>query len=282
MTEIIITIAIVGLLSGFILSMPIAGPVSILITTNAFKGRLRYCHLVTIGASFGTFTYAFLAVFGLSKLYRLYQPAIPYVFIIGSVFLLLLGYRIFTTKFDLEHLEDKSHLNEKIKKKQIGGFYTGFIINFLNPTLFIGWLTSTFLVISFVTSLGFKTGELNMLVKLNVKEIESIENSAIDDTTFVSLSNSEIEEQEIEDYTEGQTSSLPKSHLLISGLYAFFISAGSIIWFYLLAFVITRFRKYINFRYISALIKIMGIVLCLIGLYFGYLAASLLFNLKNW
>jgi threonine/homoserine/homoserine lactone efflux protein len=276
MTEIIITIAIVGLMSGFILSMPIAGPISILITTNAFKGRLRYCHLVTIGASFGTFTYAFLAVFGLSKLYRFYQPAIPYIFILGSVILLLIGYRIFITKYDLEHFGDESHLNEKIKKKQIGGFYAGFIINFLNPTLFIGWLTSTFLVISFVTSLGLKTGELNMLVKLNVKEIESIENSVIEDTTFVSLSNSDDAEQEMENYNERQTSSSPRSHLMISGLYAFFISAGSIIWFYLLAFVITRFRKYINFRYISAFIKSMGIVLCLIGLYFGYLAASLL------
>jgi len=278
MTEIIITIAVVGLLSGFIFSMPIAGPVSILITTNALKGRLRYCHLVTIGASFGTFAYAFLAVFGLSKLYRLYQPVIPYILILGSVFLLLLGYRIFITKYDLEHLEDKSHLNIKIKKKQNGGFYTGCIINFLNPNLFIGWLTSTFLVISFVTSLGFKTGELNMLVKLNVKEMESIENTSIEDTTFLSLSKSDNEEQEFEKYTEAPASSSSKSHLLIIFLYAFSISAGSIIWFYILAFVITRFRKYINFRYISTFIKGMGIVICLIGLYFGYLGASLLSN----
>jgi threonine/homoserine/homoserine lactone efflux protein len=258
--------------------MPIAGPISILITTNAFKGRLRYCHLVTIGASFGTFTYAFLAVFGLSKLYRLYQPAIPYIFILGSVLLLLLGYRIFITKYDLEHFEDKSHLNEKIKKKQTGGFYTGCIINFLNPTLFIGWLTSTFLVISFVTSLGLKTGELNMLVKLNVKEMEGIESKAIEDSTFLSLSNSYTAEQKIEDYNEGQTGSSPKSHLLISGLYAFSVSAGSIIWFYILSYIITRFRKYINLKYISAFIKSMGIVLCMIGLYFGYLGASLLSN----
>lgn len=130
MTESILTIAIVGLIAGFIFSMPIAGPVSILITTNALKGRLHYCNRVNLGASFATFTYVFFAVFGLSKLYRFYKPAIPYLFIFGSVFLLFMGYRIFRTKFDFEHLEDKSHFNEKIKKKERGVFYTGCIINF--------------------------------------------------------------------------------------------------------------------------------------------------------
>lgn len=258
--------------------MPIAGPVSILITTNALKGRLRYCNLVTIGASLATFTYAFLAAFGLSKLYRLYQPAIPYLFTIGCVFLVFLGYRIFRTKFDLEHLEDKSHISEKIEKKQIGGFYTGLIINFLNPTLFIGWLTSTFLVISFVTSLGFDTGGLNKSVKQNVKEIGSIENSTTKYTSVLSLNNSDIlNKQEIGNLNEGEPGSPRNFHLLISVLYALFISAGSIAWFYILAFSIARFRQYINFKYISAFIKNMGVVLCIIGLYFGYLAARKFF-----
>jgi threonine/homoserine/homoserine lactone efflux protein len=66
MIESIITISITGLLAGFIFSMPIAGPISILITSNALKGRLRYCKLVSLGASFADFTYVFIAVFGLS------------------------------------------------------------------------------------------------------------------------------------------------------------------------------------------------------------------------
>jgi len=281
MTESIITISIVGLLTGFIFSMPIAGPISILITTNAFKGRLRYCNLVSAGASLGTFTYAFLAVFGLSKLYRLYQPIIPYLLTIGSVFLVFLGYRIFKTKFDIEHLEEKSQVTEKIGKKHTGGFYTGLIINFLNPTLFIGWLTSTFLVISFVTSLGFDTGGLNKFVKQSVEEIGSIENTTTKFDSVLSLNNSAfLNKQENRNFTEGDTD-LPRNfHLLISVFYAFFISAGSITWFYILALSITRFRRYINFKYISALIKVMGIVLCFIGLYFAYLAASQSLNLK--
>src|SRR5674476_134409 len=124
MTESIITMSIAGLLAGFIFSMPIAGPISILITTNALKGRLRYCNLVNIGASFDDFVYVFIAVFGLTKLYSLYKPVIPYIFSFGSLLLIYLGYKIYRTKIDIEHLEDKTHIIEKIKKKEKGAFYT--------------------------------------------------------------------------------------------------------------------------------------------------------------
>jgi threonine/homoserine/homoserine lactone efflux protein len=272
MTSSILTISITGLLAGFICSMPIAGPISILITTNAFKGRMRYCIQVNLGASLATFAYVFFAVFGLSKLYSLYQPIIPFLFGLGSVFLLFIGFRIFRTKFDFEQLEDKNPVKEKLKKKEIGGFYTGSMINFFNPTLFIGWLTSTFLILSFVTSLGFDTGGLNKFVKQNVNEIESIDSSSIENNKVLTMSDA-ADSQEQGEASEGQSS--PKNfHLLISVLYALFVSVGSITWFYLLTLAITRFRKFISHKIVSAFIKSLGIVLCLIGLYFAYLAVS--------
>ncbi len=264
MTTSILTISITGLLAGFICSMPIAGPISILITTNALKGRLRYCIHVNLGASFATFIYVFFAVFGLSKLYSLYQPVIPYLFALGSLFLLFIGSRIFRTKFDFEQLEDKNQAREEIKKKGIGGFYTGCMINFFNPTLFIGWLTSTFLILSFVTSIGFNTGGLNKFVKQNVSEIGSVDSNSINSAKVISMNSNDPSD-----------SFLPKNyHLLNSVIYSLFVSAGSILWFYLFASGITRFRQLISFKKVSAFIKSLGIVLCLIGLYFGYLAAS--------
>ena len=281
MTEIIITISVIALLSGFVFSMPIAGPISILITTNALKGRLRYCALVNIGASFATFTYVFFAVFGLTKLYPYYKPAIPYLFSLGSMFLLFLGYRIFRTKFDIEHFGEDSYFSEKIKKKERGGFYTGFIINFLNPTLFIGWLTSTFLVISFVSSLGFNTGGLNIVVDKSVKEISSFEGLSTDDLKPITPEYFGITSTpENENVSDGPPD-LPKYfHLLISVFYALFISLGSIIWFNLLALLITRFRKAINIMILSGFVKSLGVILCLFGLYFGYLATHMFFSLK--
>jgi threonine/homoserine/homoserine lactone efflux protein len=281
MTEIIITISIVALLSGFIFSMPIAGPISILITTNALKGRLRYCALVNVGASFATFTYVFFAVFGLTKLYPFYKPAIPYLFSLGAIFLLFLGYKIFRTKFDIEHYGEKSYISEKIKKKERGGFYTGFIINFLNPALFIGWLTSTFLVVSFVSSLGFNTGGLKIIVDNSVKEISSLEGIASEDLKTITPEYFGLHSTQESKVISDRQTDLPKYfHLLISVFYALFISLGSIIWFNLLALLITRFRKAINIMILSGFVKSLGVILCLFGLYFGYLATQMFFSLK--
>ena len=92
MVESLITMSIAGFLTGFIFSMPIAGPISIMITSNALKGRLRYCNLFNLGASLGDFIYVFIAVYGLSKLYSFYKPIIPYIFTFGALLLFFLGF----------------------------------------------------------------------------------------------------------------------------------------------------------------------------------------------
>ncbi len=280
MTESIITMSIVGLLAGFIFSMPIAGPVSILITTNALRGSVRYCNLVNIGAAFATFTYVFFAVFGLTKLYPWYKPALPYLLSFGSLFLIGMGFKIFRTNLDIEHIEDRRHISEKIRKMEKGGFYTGFIINFLNPTLFLGWLTSTFFVISFVSSFGLNTGGLELSVNRSITEINSFENDLYVDTSVLSPGNIELPKPFASEAVKDEPAGFPRNfHLAISVLYAFFICAGSLTWFYLLSLLISRFRKTINVKIISGFIKSMGIVLCLFGLYFAYLATRLLLNL---
>ena len=86
MGESIFTISVTGLLAGFIFAMPIAGPISILITSNALKGRLRYCNLVSLGASLADFTFVFIAVYGVTKLYSFYAPIIPYMYTAGAIF----------------------------------------------------------------------------------------------------------------------------------------------------------------------------------------------------
>jgi len=278
MIESIITISIAGLLAGFIFSMPIAGPISILITSNALKGRLRYCNLVSIGASIADFTYVFIAVYGLTKLYSLYKPAIPYIFAIGSIFFFYLGYKIIKTKIDIEHLEDKSHLAEKIKKRDKGAFYTGFMINFLNPTLFIGVLTSSFFVISLVASMGFHTGGLAGKMDQHVKEISNIEGGNLENSKILSLDQFEnIQIGKNKDHQPDQTKYPAYFHLVISIFYALFLSLGSITWFFLMAFLVVRFRHRINIMVIKVFIRSLGVVLGIFGLYFGYLAAKMFF-----
>lgn len=278
MFESILTICITGLLAGFIFAMPIAGPVSILITSNALKGRLAYCFRVSLGASIADFTFVFIAVFGLTKLYSFYTPIIPYMFAAGFFFFLFLGYKIFKTKIDIEHLEDKTHLVDKIEKREKGGFYTGLMVSFLNPTLFIGSLTSSFFVITLIASLGFHTGGLASKLDQNVKEVTKIEGVVIDKSNPPSLEKfDEISLPKRQNHEAEPTSFPPKFHLAISICYAFFLATGSILWFYLLAFLIAKFRLRINIKVISGLIKGLGIILVCIGFYFGYKAATLIF-----
>jgi threonine/homoserine/homoserine lactone efflux protein len=281
MTESFFTISIAGLLAGFIFSMPIAGPISILVTSNALKGRLRYCNLVTVGASLADFFYVLIAIFGLTKLYSLYKPVIPYILVAGALFLLYIGYKTIMTKVDLEHLKDK-HLTEKIKNKDKGAFYTGCMVNFLNPTLFIGWLTSSFFVISLMASLGFNTGGLDTIINQNVKEINSIESRKIENPQVFSSTHFEKIRSKNKEMQKKDPVNLPKHfNLLISICYAFFLSVGSIIWFYLLAFLITRFRQRIKTKTINAIVSGLGVVLCIIGLYFGFVAARMFFTLAH-
>ena len=277
MFESILTISIAGLIAGFIFSMPIAGPISILITSNALKGRLRYCNLVSLGASIADFSYVFVAVYGLTKLYSLYKPVIPYIFLMGSIFFFYLAYKIIKTKIDIEHLEDKSHIAEKIEKREKGAFYTGFMINFLNPTLFIGVLTSSFLVISLVASMGFHTGGLAGKMDENLKEISSIGGIKPDNPNMLSIKKFEnMQIGKNRDRQPDQTIYPAYFHLVISLFYALFLSLGSMSWFFLMSFLLVRFRHHINVKVISVFIKSLGVILGFFGLYFGYQAIRML------
>lgn len=280
MIESIITISVAGFLAGFIFSMPIAGPISILITSNALKGRLRYCILVSIGSFIADFTYVFIAVFGLTKLYSFYRPAIPYIFAVGSLFFFYLGYKIIRTKLDIENLEDKSHLIEKIQKKGKGAFFTGFMTNFLNPTLFIGMLTSSFFVISLLASMGLHTGGLAGKMDQNIMEISNIEGRKIEISKGMSGKQFDyFQKLKNKDHQQDKNIYPLYFHLLISICYAFFISLGSITWLYLLSFMIVKFRIRMNIKIISVFIKSLGVVLCLFGLFFSYLSTRMFISM---
>lgn len=282
MIESILTMSIAGFLTGFIFSMPIAGPVSIIITSNALKGRSRYCNLFNVGASLADFIYVFIAVYGLTRLYSFYKPVIPYIFSIGSVLLFFLGYKIFKTKIDIDHLEDKIHISEKLKKKERGAFYTGFMINFLNPTLFIGWFTSSLLVISFIAALGFHTGGLANKLDQNAKVIGNIDFRKIENQQDMAMRKLDsLQILKNRDRHIDETIFSPSFHIAISICYALFIALGSVVWFYLLAFIIVRYRTKINVKIILAFIKGLGIFLCCTGLYFAYQAVKMFIDMAK-
>ena len=276
MAESIITISIVGFLVGFIFSMPIAGPISILVTSNALKGRLRYCNLATIGASFADLVYVFAAVYGLTSFYSWYKPYIPYVLMVGTVFLIILGYKIIKTKVDLEHIQEKNPLPGKIKKEH-GGFWTGFLLNFLNPTLFLGWLTSSFIIISLVAALGFNTGGLDKTVDTSFSSLNkhgadtALKHKALN---YLHLNSAKLKTTDMVATEAPPTSKYFR--LLLSASYAVFLSLGSIIWFFYLAHLLSKYRDRVNINTINRIISLLGWVLCLFGVFLGYKAIYML------
>ena len=278
MTESLITMSIVGFIAGFIFSMPVAGPISIMITSNALKGNFRYCKQLTIGASIADFVYVFIAVFGLTKLYSSYKPVIPYLLAAGSIFILFISYKIYKTRIDLEHLDEKIHIPEKIKKTTTGGFYTGLLVNLLNPTLFFGWVSMTFLIISIIASLGFNTGGLDSKMNQNINEINNIRGTNIETPqvpSYLQFDTLDILKKEIPKINNSSIS--PKNfHLLISLFYSISLAFGTIVWFYLLVVLLARFRDKINVVILNQIIKGMGILLILLSIFLFYTSIKML------
>ncbi len=207
-----------------------------------------------------------IAVFGLSVLFSLYSSIIPYVLIVGSILLLIIGIKIYRSKIKLEDIEKSVSNNEE--KQNNGGLRTGLIINLTNPSLFFGVLTSSFLVLSFASSIGLNTGGLDLLVQKNVTSLQEIAGDEITkiDTAHISKSNGN-EEAENSSYA-----------FLLSLAYALALSFGGFVWLVILAKLLIKYRNKIKIEILNWSIKILGLILCGIGVYLLWKAFTILAN----
>lgn len=267
MTESFIIVSVIGLLAGFFFSVPIAGPISILITSNALKGRFKFCIRTAIGGAIIEFFYVFIAVYGLTSLYSYYQNVIPIILIVGSLFLLFVAYRIIRTKLKIEDL-NKSDDEQKYQSGK-GGVRTGFILNLTNPSLFLGWFTSSFLLLSFASSIGLNTGGLDLLMHENVSNMEEITGKEFE--TFKDYDKLEDTSSPID-----KNGNKSLSSLLLSIIYATMVSLGSTIWFYILVKFLIHFREKLNINWLNGLIKVLGVFLIGISFYLIYEGISIL------
>lgn len=273
MTQALFTISFIGLLAGFVFSMPVAGPISILVTSNALRGRLSYCIHAALGASIADLIYVFIAVLGLTELYNIYRPLIPYILIVGSIFLFFLGLKIARTRLNISSPGHEGDPSARVEKNN--GFVTGFLLNFLNPTLFLGWLTSSFITISFVAYMGFNTGGLDKMLTRNVENINKSA-AANDTTSLISTDYKFVTKTNETTNLPPKVSAKSSYPFIIAGLYAFCLSLGSVIWFYLFSMVLVRYRARIKLQYLTLVVNGLGIFLCGFGLFLAYKAISTL------
>ena len=266
MLESLLTILFIGYFAGLVFAMPIAGPLSIIITSNALKGNLNFCYRTALGGSIIEFLYVLVAVFGLSLLLSLYYSFIPYMLIVGAFFLLFIGIKIFRTNITLDDIEKTTNNNGEDNIDKTGGFRTGIIINLTNPSFFFGIITSSFLVLSFASSVGLNTGGLDLLVYENVTSFQEFTGNKLTqiDSSYIPV---QIPEGEAEhsSYT-----------FLLSLTYAFALALGGFTWLIILARQLIKHRDKIKINILNWIIKFLGLVLCSIGTFLVWKSISIL------
>lgn len=250
----IFNISLAGLIAGVVFSMPVAGPVSILITSNALSGRLRFCKRTAIGASIVEFIYVFIVIIGIKSLFSYYQPFIPYIILIGSLFLVGVAFKISRTKINLNEI-DKSDINSVDKNK--GGLRSGLILNFTNPSLFVGWLASSFLVFSLMTQMGIGTGGLDLIINENINSVSELAGEE-----FRNLNELDTQSQ-ITKTPDGIEKEV--SPILLSFAYASMVAIGGFIWLFYFAKLLVTYRYKLSISIINRIIQTLGVVLFVIA-----------------
>ena len=278
MIENLIIISIIGFVVGFIISIPAAGPTSIVIFTNALKGRIRYCNFLNLGGSIADFTYVFISVYGLTQIYSLYKPYIPYVFIAGSLFVIFISFKVAKTDRILTDIDESNLLPERKEENKQNGFLTGIMLGFLNPGLFMSSMASSLIVLTTLNSYGFDTGGLDIKVSDQRTEIQS-NGTVLRDTSTIIISQLYKSKLLHQTTAKENSNTFPKSYpFLLSLCYALFISFGSIIWFYYMTLFIAKFRKRINTKIIHRTIKVLGLILFLFGLLLAYNGITIIWS----
>jgi len=272
MIESLITISLVGLGVGIVFSMPIAGPVSILITSHGLKGQLRFCLTAALGAAIVDWVVCFAVVHGFTRLFGVVVDFIPYILFGGSIILFIIGLRIVKARFDLEHLDIKqTGLRRFFKVKEKGGFWTGFFLNASNPSIFFGWLTSSAVVMSFVASMGLNVGGIDHVIGNNVVIVNSFANShsvtkeMMKPPKVPRIVEANAPRPKVEQEGKGEYSNL--FQWLFSLSYAFFVALGTVIWFSLLAYFLVRNRNKLKIGLITKMVHGLGIFLCAFAVY---------------
>lgn len=274
MIENLVIISIIGFLVGIIITIPAGGSVSIVIFTNALSGRLSYCHRVTFGASMADFTYVFISTYGMTKLYSLYQPYIPYILLIGAALVIYLSLKIFKSKLGLGDETPPGPELDKDENAKRNGFLTGMMLGYLNPGLFMSSMMSSFIVFSWLTALGFDTAGLDQKMGRQLDEVHTTIPSKQDSASTLLMPPPTILNR---DMATVQPAISNKNYpVLLSGFYALALTVGGISWFYYAAYLLGKYRTRIRQKTVTNIIRVLGIALFVLGLVFAYKGVLLL------
>lgn len=125
----------VGLLFGFLGSMPVAGPASALVLSRGLVGRYLSGVMIGIGCSIAEGVYAFLAFWGFATFLAGYPWIEGVSHVVAAVILLALG-------VTFARYEAKKAKEREVSDRAFPSFALGFWITMLNPALLATWTAS--------------------------------------------------------------------------------------------------------------------------------------------
>lgn len=129
------TITLIGLLIGFIGSMPLAGPIALLIFRKGSRGEYREGVALALGATLPEAMYCGLAVLGFDYIFVRHPMVEPIARLAAAVIMVVLGLMfVFTRQKQQQTLHELPRPSRKAAP-----FLTGFSIALLNPVLLVTW-----------------------------------------------------------------------------------------------------------------------------------------------
>ena len=133
-----VAVSLVALVFAFVGSLPLAGPIAVLVVSNGVNGRFKASLEIALGAAVAEGIYAFLAFWGFATFFARYPVVLPISHAVTAVILLTLG--VYFLRFKMK--EEQAHTEESKR----GKFWVGFSVSILNPTLLATWgAVTTFL-----------------------------------------------------------------------------------------------------------------------------------------
>jgi threonine/homoserine/homoserine lactone efflux protein len=136
--------ALLGFLFGFVGSMPVAGPVAVIVFGRGIEDRGRSGLYIAIGSAVAESVYAYLAFWGFSAFLTKYKWIEVVSTAAAATILSGLGLRFMFRKPPAERPPDdgKRHVGKK------RNFTLGFLLTALNPTLIATWTAAVTTVYS--------------------------------------------------------------------------------------------------------------------------------------
>jgi threonine/homoserine/homoserine lactone efflux protein len=125
-----LAVCTVALVFGFVGSMPLAGPISVMVVARAAQKQFGEALRVGLGASAAEAMYAGIAFFGFTTILEHHPVLVPISHGVTAVVLLALG--VWFVFWKPKEKEDK-------EKNRAGTVLVGFTVSALNPTLLVTW-----------------------------------------------------------------------------------------------------------------------------------------------